>query len=74
MKAIEKDLEPGAEIHRVDIDRDAHVAQIARAIACGDVHAAANRDGEMSKFAAGGDLPSHCVHGLRLYCPSARTD
>jgi hypothetical protein len=51
----EKDFEPSAEIHWVDIDRNANVAEIAGAIAGGNVHAAAECDGEMSKVAAYAD-------------------
>src|SRR5579863_3995261 len=45
----EKDLEPGAEIHRIDVDRNADVAEIAGAVAGGNVHAAAKRDGKMGE-------------------------
>src|ERR1700730_3738690 len=37
----EIDFEPGAEIHRGVAGRDAHITEIAGAIACRDVHAAA---------------------------------
>ena len=46
------DLDPGAEIHRVD-DRHADVAQVSVDVAGRDVHAAAERDGEM------GEVPAH---------------
>ena len=46
------DLEPGAEIHRRRIRRHADVAEIAGAVARRDVHAAAERDGEVREVAA----------------------
>src|SRR3712207_4130539 len=50
--AAEIDLEPGAEIHR-SVDRPhADIAEIARAVAGRDVHAAAEGNGEMSEIAA----------------------
>src|SRR5665647_2832392 len=39
--AVEIDLEPGAEIHRRGIDGYADIAEIAGAVACRDIHAAA---------------------------------
>src|SRR3954451_1925229 len=42
--AAEIDLEPGAEIHRIRLRRNADVAQITGAIARRDVHAATQRD------------------------------
>ena len=46
------DLEPGAEVHRVHIGRNADVAQIAVAVTRRDVHAAAEGDGEVREVAA----------------------
>ncbi len=48
-------LEPGAEIHRVRHRGDADVAEIAGAVARRDVHAAAQRDGEV------GEVPAHAA-------------
>src|ERR1700683_459652 len=48
----EINLEPGGEIHRRLVRRHADVAEIAGAIARRDVHAAAERNGEMGKVAA----------------------
>ena len=50
--AIEKDFGPGAEIHGIGIKRNADVAQIASAIPRGNVHASAERYGEMREVAA----------------------
>ena len=61
--ASQKDLEPGAEIHWIDIDRNADVAEIAGAIARGNVHAAAERDGEMGEVAADADAFVHGIAG-----------
>ena len=61
--SIEKDLEPGAEVHGVDIDRHANVSEIARAIASRDVHAAAERDGQMGEVAAHAYAFLHRVAG-----------
>jgi hypothetical protein len=46
-------LEPGAEVHRQVFRGHANVAEIAGAIARRNVHAAAQRDGEM------GEVPAH---------------
>jgi hypothetical protein len=59
----EKDFEPSAEIHWVDIDRNTDVAEIAGALAGGNVHSAAERDGEMSKVAAYADGFLHGIAG-----------
>src|SRR5271166_6619640 len=61
--AIEKDFGPGAEIHGIDIGRNADVAEIAGAIAGGNVHAAAERDGEMGEVAADADAFAHGIAG-----------
>src|ERR1700756_572631 len=45
-------FEPGAEIHWIGIGGDANITQIARGIACGDIHAAAQGNREMGKIAA----------------------
>ena len=45
-------LEPGAEVHRRGVGRHADVAEIAGAIARRNVHAAAQRHGEMGEVAA----------------------
>ena len=60
---IEEDLEPSAEIHRIDVDRNADVAEIAGAIAGGNVHAAAERNREMSEVAADADTFVHGITG-----------
>src|SRR5271165_1776829 len=59
----EKDLEPGAEIHWIDVDRNADVTEIAGAVAGRDVHAAAKREGEMGEVAADADAFMHGVAG-----------
>src|SRR6478609_9692433 len=51
--APEKDFEPGVEIHRRRVRRNADVAEIAVAIARGNVEAAAQGDCEM------GEVPAH---------------
>ena len=61
--AIEKDFGPGAETHGIDIDRNADVAEIAGAIAHGNVHAPAERDGEMGEVAADADSLVHGIAG-----------
>jgi hypothetical protein len=47
----QKDLRTGAEIHWNNIDRDADVAEIAGAIAGGNIQSAAKRDPEMGEVA-----------------------
>jgi hypothetical protein len=47
--ARQKDFEPGAEIHWINIDRNADVAEIPGAIAGGDVHATAESNGEVGE-------------------------
>src|ERR1700687_600804 len=59
----EKDLEPGAEIHWINIDWNADVAEIAGAVAGRDVHAAAERDGEMGEVPADADAFVHGIAG-----------
>src|ERR1700722_18107661 len=59
--AIEKDFGPAAEIHGIGIDRNADVAEIAGAIARGNVHAPAERDGEVREVAA---YTNAFVHGI----------
>jgi hypothetical protein len=53
--SVEENLEPCAEIHRRGIPGHADLAEIAGAIAGGNVHAAAQRHGEMSKIPADAD-------------------
>src|SRR6516225_7087446 len=48
----EIDLEPSAEIHRIGIRQNANIAEIACAIARGDVHAAAECNCQMRKVSA----------------------
>src|SRR4029077_11886448 len=48
-------LKPGAEIHRRRIGRNADVAEVARAIARRDIHAAAQRHRQMRKITAHAD-------------------
>src|ERR1700736_2396437 len=45
-------FEPGAEVHWIGISRNANIAQIARRIARGNIHAAAQGNREMRKIAA----------------------
>ena len=54
--SVEKHLEPGAEIHRRRVFRHADIAEIARAIARRNVHAAAERNGQMGEVAADAEL------------------
>jgi MFS family permease len=61
--AAEIDLEPGAEIHRLGLGRNADVAEIAGAIARRDVHAAAQRDRQVGKVAAHAVALDHDVGG-----------
>src|SRR5215207_6261643 len=46
------DFEPGAEIHRRRIRRNTDIAEIARAVARWNIHAPAERDGEVCEIAA----------------------
>src|SRR5579864_6479762 len=50
--SVEIGLEPASEIHRRVRRGDADVTEIARTVAGGDVHAAAERDRQMGKVAA----------------------
>jgi hypothetical protein len=59
--ASEKDFGPGAEIHRIGINRNADVAEIAGAIPRRNVHAPTERDGEMREVAA---YTNAFVHGI----------
>jgi hypothetical protein len=59
----QKDLEPGAEIHWINIDRNADVAEIAGGVAGRDVQAAAECDGEMGEVPADADAFMHGVAG-----------
>ena len=68
-RPAEKDLEPGAEIHGIGINRNADVAEIAGAIARGNVHAAAERYGEMREVAA---HANPFVHGIAGAAGGAR--
>ena len=52
--AVEKDLDPGAEVHRID-DRNANVAEMTVDIARGNVEAAAERERKMRKIATYAD-------------------
>jgi hypothetical protein len=52
---VEKNLEPGAEIHRRRIFGYADVAEIARSVTRRNVHAATKRDGQMGEVAADPD-------------------
>src|SRR6185295_5235790 len=49
---VQKHLEPGTEIHRRGVFGDADISEIARAVACRNVHAAAQRDCKMREIAA----------------------
>ena len=59
----QKDFEPGAEVHRRRVGRNADVAEIAGAIARRDVHAAAERDRQMGEIAADADALAQPVGG-----------
>jgi hypothetical protein len=61
--AIEKDFGPGAEIHRIGINRNADVAEIAGAIPRGNIHAPAEPDGEMREVAAYTNAFMHGIAG-----------
>src|ERR1700760_4998097 len=51
----EKDLEPGAEVHRRRITRHSDIAEITGAVARRDVHAPAQCDREMREISAHAD-------------------
>ena len=53
--AVEKNLEPGAKIHRCWILGHADIPEITRAVAGGNILAAAQRNSEMGKVAANAD-------------------
>src|ERR1700733_5973476 len=53
--AAEKDFEPGVEIHRRRVNGNADVAQIAIAVARGNVETSAQRNGEMGEVATDAD-------------------
>src|SRR5262249_8232045 len=59
----EIDLDPGTEIHRLGLGRNADVAEMAGAIARRDVHAAAQRDRQVGKVAAHPAALDHDVGG-----------
>ena len=59
--ATEKHLEPGIEIHRRGIGRHADIAQIAVHIARGNIHAAAECNGEMREIPANADALLVCL-------------
>jgi hypothetical protein len=59
----EKDLEPCAEIHWINVDWNADVSEIAGAVAGRNVHAAAERDGEMGEVPADADAFVHGIAG-----------
>jgi hypothetical protein len=67
--AIEKDFGPGAEIHGIGINRNADVAELAGAIPRGNVHAPAERYGEMREVAA---YANAFVHGIARAAGGAR--
>jgi hypothetical protein len=54
--AVQEHLEPSAEIHRRRVLGNADVAQVARAVSSGDVHAATQRNSQMREVAADADL------------------
>ena len=49
---VEKNFRPGVEVHQRGIERYADISEIAVAIARGNVHGPAERDGEMREVAA----------------------
>ena len=53
--AVEENLEPGAKIHRCWILGHADIPEITRAVAGGNIHAAAERHSEMGKVPADAD-------------------
>jgi hypothetical protein len=59
--AIEKDFSPGAEVHGIGINRNADVAEIVSAISRGNIHAPAERGGEIREVAA---YANAFVHGI----------
>jgi hypothetical protein len=59
--AIEEDFGPAAEIHGIWINRNADVAEIAGAIARGNIHATTERDGEVREVSA---YTNAFVHGI----------
>ena len=62
--AAEVCLEPAREIHRRIHRRNANVTQIACAVACWNVHAAAQRDSEMGKVAAHSGRSRYTSHAV----------
>lgn len=58
---VEKHFGPAAEIHGIDIDRNPDVAEVAGAVARWNVHAPAERNGEMREVAA---YTNAFVHGI----------
>ena len=61
---IQKDVEPGAEIHWIDIDRNADVAQIAGAIRAGMF---IQRQSAMARWAKSRQTPTpSCIRSLAL--------
>ena len=62
-RAVEKDLEPGGEIHRRRIERHADVAKVAGAIARRNIHRPTERDREMGEIAAYADALAQAVGG-----------
>ena len=61
--ASEKDFGPAAEIHGIGINRNADVAEVASAISRGNIHAPAERDGEMREVAAYANAFMHGIAG-----------
>ena len=61
--AVEKNLEPGAKIHRCWILGHADIPEITRAVAGGNILAAAQRNSEMGKVAANADALGMSVGG-----------
>jgi hypothetical protein len=62
-RTAETDLEPSREIHWRGIGRHADIAEIAGAIARGDVHGPAERDREMREIAAHAGLLAPGISG-----------
>jgi hypothetical protein len=50
--SVQEGLKPGAEINGIGIDRNANVAEIARAISRRNIHAPAKGDGELREVSA----------------------
>src|SRR5216684_2693008 len=61
--ATEVDLHPGGKIHGAVGRRNSDVTQVAGAVACGNVHAAAESDGQVGEVATDSGALVECLEG-----------